>query len=105
MFLRCLLYISLLIYINNIYCSIICIYSALTKYKYITIQRIKTNNLILKNENANFLKTTQEYQKINKEIVLLEKNFEILFTENEKLQIADFLTGLFSYSYKFLVNN
>ena len=30
---------------------------------------------------------------------MLEKNFEILFTENEKLQIADFLTGLFSYSY------
>ena len=75
------------------------LYKTFYMYLIITIQRIKTNNLILKNENANFLKTTQEYQKINKEIVLLEKNFEILFTENEKLQIADFLTGLFSYSY------
>ena len=81
------------------------LYKTFYMYLIITIQRIRTNNLILKNENANFLKTTEEYQKINKEIILLEKNFEILFTENEKLQIADFLTGLFSYSYKFLVNN
>ena len=75
------------------------LYKTFYMYLIITIQRIRTNNLILKNENANFLKTTEEYQKINKEIILLEKNFEILFTENEKLQIADFLTGLFSYSY------
>ena len=75
------------------------LYKTFYMYLIITIQRIRTNNLILKNENANFLKTTQEYQKINKEITLLEKNFDILFTENEKLQIADFLTGLFSYSY------
>ena len=75
------------------------LYKTFYMYLIITIQRIRTNNLILKNENANFLKNTEEYQKINKEIILLEKNFEILFTENEKLQIADFLTGLFSYSY------
>ena len=75
------------------------LYKTFYMYLIITIQRIKTNNLILKNENANFLKTTEEYQKINKEITILEKNFDILFTENEKLQIADFLTGLFSYSY------
>ncbi len=75
------------------------LYKTFYMYLIITIQRIRTNNLILKNENANFLKITEEYQKINKEIILLEKNFEILFTENEKLQIADFLTGLFSYSY------
>lgn len=75
------------------------LYKTFYMYLIITIQRIRTNNLILKNENANFLKTTGEYEKINKEIVLLEKNFEVLFIENEKLQITDFLIGLFSYSY------
>ncbi|MBP9477114.1 MAG: PTS sugar transporter subunit IIA [Sebaldella sp.] len=75
------------------------LYKTFYMYLIITIQRIKTNNLILKNENSNFLKTTQEFKKINKEIVFLEKNLGILFDENEKLQIADFLIGLFSYSY------
>jgi mannitol operon transcriptional antiterminator len=75
------------------------LYKTFYMYLLITIQRIRTNNLILKSENANFLKTTVEYEKINKEIILLEKNFEVLFTKNEKLQITDFLTGLFSYSY------
>ena len=75
------------------------LYKTFYMYLVVTIQRIKTNNLILKNSNSNFLKTTEEYKKINKEIKFLEKNFEILFDENEKLQITDFLIGFFSYSY------
>ena len=75
------------------------LYKTLYIYMVIVIQRIRTNNRLLKNQNSGFLRTTDEYLKVNQEIKILERTFEILFDENEKLQITDFLIGFFSYSY------
>ena len=75
------------------------LYKTFYMYILITVQRIKSKNLILENKNVNFLKITQEYEKIDEETKFLERSFGILFDENEKLQITDFLIGFFSYSY------
>ena len=75
------------------------LYKTFYMYVLITVQRIKSKNLILENKNVNFLKITQEYKKIDKEAKFLERSFGIIFDENEKLQITDFLIGFFSYSY------
>ncbi|MDO5088263.1 MAG: PTS sugar transporter subunit IIA [Leptotrichiaceae bacterium] len=75
-------------------------YSFFYSYILISIFRIISGKSInMKMLNRDFIKSTKEYGIILKNISLIENSSKIVFNENEKLQLADYLTGFFSYSY------
>ncbi|RRD39214.1 PRD domain-containing protein [Leptotrichia sp. OH3620_COT-345] len=75
-------------------------YSFFYSYILISIFRIISGKSInMKMLNRDFIKSTKEYEIILKNISLIENSSKIVFNENEKLQLADYLTGFFSYSY------
>ncbi|BBM35342.1 PTS sugar transporter subunit IIA [Pseudoleptotrichia goodfellowii] len=75
-------------------------YDFFYSYMLVSILRISSGkSLSTRILNANFLKNTKEYEIITKYISILEKNNKIIFNENEKLQLTDYLIGFFSYSY------
>ena len=66
----------------------------------ISIFRIKSGKRIVsKILNEEFLRSTKEYGIIEKYINIVEKENKIIFNENERLHLSDYLIGFFSYSY------
>ena len=66
----------------------------------ISIFRIKSGKRIVsKILNEEFLRSTKEYGIIEKYINIVEQETKIIFNENERLHLSDYLIGFFSYSY------
>lgn len=75
-------------------------YDFFYSYMIISIFRIKSGKRIVsKILNEEFLRSTKEYGIIEKYINIVEKENKIIFNENERLHLSDYLIGFFSYSY------
>ena len=75
-------------------------YDFFYSYMIISIFSIKSGKRIVsKILNEEFLRSTKEYGIIEKYINIVEKENKIIFNENERLHLSDYLIGFFSYSY------
>lgn len=75
-------------------------YDFFYSYMIISIFRIKSGKRIVsKILNEEFLRSTKEYGIIEKYINIVEKENKIIFNENERLHLSDYLIVFFSYSY------
>jgi mannitol operon transcriptional antiterminator len=61
--------------------------------------RLKNNRHIQKVENESFLRNTAEFRIITQQLKELAGHIKIVFSEEEKLLICDYILGFLSYSY------
>lgn len=75
-------------------------YKVLQFYLMIALTRLKNNNLINeREENQKFLKSTEEYAVLSKELMHFEDNFEIKINESEVLLLTELFLGSHSYNF------
>ncbi|MGL5278532.1 MAG: BglG family transcription antiterminator [Cetobacterium sp.] len=83
-------------------------YTNLYHYILIMIDRLKKERFILEVENQVFFQGLKEYKVINRFLDILEKEFQLEISLNEKVQLTDYFLGSHCYSaenssYKFWI--
>lgn len=74
-------------------------YNVIAIYIIVTILRIKQGKHLTEIKNSNFLYNTQEYKCVQYAKSILECSFDIEFSENEILQLTDYILGSHTYNF------
>lgn len=74
-------------------------YNIIAIYIIVTILRIRQGKNLTTIKNSNFLCNTQEYKCVQYAKSILECSFDIEFSENEILQLTDYILGSHTYNF------